>query len=790
MSGTAAIKVDNEKLKKLRDQVVNQKQKIDFERLEFAKKVYDQYADYSPIILRARFFEYLLDHKKIFIDDNLIVGNLAGEPGAFYIYPEWRADWLKEEDRFEIPDEYKELIDYTYDYWHTRGLGPKEDELSEKILGINYSEYIKAGVFSDRTDAPSGVSISNYERAVKYGLKAIVEEAEQKYKELDVTVENRDKFDFYESVIIETNAVIRYANRYSALAKELAGNESDPDRKANLLEIAEITSKVPEQPATTFREALQSHYFVHLAIELEQVGCGVSQGFLGQELQPYYEHDIKEGIIDDEQATFLLENYFIKLNDISYYYGQRMDVSNSGDTAQTISVGGYTPDGRDATASVDYLILDAQHEVRLPQPPLALIYHDKLKPEFVNKAFELVRTGIGMPQFMNANVLIQRSLDAYSRYGASIEDARRSCVYGCVSTAIPGKTAYLMESGYNIVKGLELVINNGVDPLTGFEVGEKTGDFTKFESFEEVYDAFVKQTERNVALAHKTSEIYQYNCSKFLQLPFRSALTDGCLERGIDMWNDGADFAATALIFNTGIDAANSLAAIKKVVFEDKAITLAELKEALDNNFEGYEIIQKLLQRAPKHGNNDEYAEEIARRVYKTVFDAFQKAGGNYFGKYGKPDAYSKTGYNYYGQLSGATPNGRKAKTAFTDGSVSATPGTDVKGPTVLVSSAAGALDTIAFNSGHLNVKLNPAQFKDEEGNQALLALIKGYFDQNGNHIQFNCVDAKVLKDAKAHPDQHRDLVVRVAGFSAFFTRLHPGVQDEIIARTEHDLVG
>lgn len=784
----SAVKVDNEKLTELKKQVVNQEQKIDFERLEFMKIVYEEYADYSPIILRAKFFAYLLDHKKIYLDDNLLAGNLAGEPGAFYIYPEWSSDWLVEDDRFDIPEDKKEVLQYAYEYWKKRGLATGVREISKKKFNINFDEYVQAGVFSNRTDAPSGVSISNYNKAVTKGLNSIIQEAKDRYQALDIKLENKEKFDFYESVVIELEAIVRYAKRYSVLAKELAEKETDADKKANLLELAEICEHVPGEPARTFREALQSHYFVHLALELEQVGCGVSQGFLGQELEPFYQKDKAEGRINAEQATYLLENFFIKLNDISYYYGQRMDVSNSGDTAQTISIGGYTPDGRDATGEVDYLILEAQQQLQLPQPPLALIYHDKLKPEFINKAFELVKTGLGMPQFMNANVLIQRSLDAYSRYGATIEDARRTCVYGCVSTAIPGKTAYLMESSHNIVKAVELVINNGVDPLTGYQVGVKTGEFTEFKTFEEVYDAFVKQTERSIYLAHKTSEIYLYLCSKFLQLPFRSALTDGCIESGIDMWNDGAQFSATAFIFNTGIDAANSLAAIKKLVFDEKKITLAQLREAIAADFEGYEIIQKQLQKAPKHGNNDEYAEEIARRVYATVFDAFQKAGGSYFGKYAKPDAYSKSGYNYYGQLTGALPNGRKSKLVLTDGSVSATPGTDVKGPSVLVSSAAQALDAVKFDSGHLNVKLNPVQFRSEEGNQALLALIKGYFDQNGNHIQFNCVDAEVLKDAKLHPENHRDLVVRVAGFSAFFTRLHPSVQDEIIARTEHTL--
>ncbi|MBO6089349.1 MAG: hypothetical protein J6P37_03450 [Lachnospiraceae bacterium] len=782
------INVSKEQVKKLKDKVVNREQKIDYERLEFLKIVYEEYKDFPSIIQRARVFEYLLDHKKIYIDDNLIVGSLAGEWGSFYIYPEWRTDWLFNDNPFGIDEDKKELVDEADKYWQKHGLAFNVENRVKESLGINYREYIKAGVFSDNTDAPSGVSISDFKRVVNEGLDSIIKEVEKRYKSLDYKIENRDKFDFYEAVLIELKAIVRYAKRFSNLAKDLAKKETDPLRKAQLLKIAEVTKRVPEKPARNFWEALQSHYFTHLALELEQVGCGASQGFVGHVLDPYYKQDLKNGDITEEEAVFLLQNFFVKLNDISYFYGERMALGQSGDTAQTISIGGYAPDGSDATADVDYLILEAQKGLLLPQPPLALIYHDKLKPEFLNKAFELVRTGVGMPQFMNGNVLVQRSLDAYSRYGATLEDARSTGVYGCVSTAIPGKTAYLMESSFNLVKAIELVLNNGIDPRTGYEVGEKTGKLSELTTYEKFYEAFEKQTYRNIRFAHKSAEIYLYLNAKNLQLPFRSALTSGCLEKGIDMWNGGSDFSATAFVFATGIDAANSLAAIKKLVYDDKELTLKEIKDALKADFVGYELIQKKLIAAPKHGNNDPYAEDIAKAVYKTAFDAFAANGNNFLGQYAKPDAYSKSTYNYYGLLTGATPTGRKSGTALTDGSLSATPGSDEKGPSVLVASAAASQDAVAYNSTHLNVKLNPDQFRTEEGNAALKALIKGYFDLDGNHIQFNCVDAAVLKEARKHPERHKDLVVRVAGFSAFFVRLHPGVQDEIIARTEHSV--
>jgi formate C-acetyltransferase len=325
-------------------------------------QVYKEYADYSPAILRARFFERLMDNKKIYIDDNLFVGSIAGEPGAFYVYPEWDPSWLKDDNKFEIPEGKKALLDEVGKYWEKRCLAYQTAETVKNIYGKDLHESIVAGQFTDLTAAPSGVSNSNYERVIKEGLGSVIKEAEENYKKLDVTLDNKDKFDFYQGVIIESKAIIRYAKRYAELAKLLAENEENETRKQEYLDIVEICTYVPENPARNFREAIQSHFFAHLASELEQVGCGVSQGYLGQVLEPFYQKDKKEGILNEEQATYILKHFFLKLNDISYYYGQRMDVSNSGDTAQTINIGGYTEDGRDATAELDYLILDAQKD--------------------------------------------------------------------------------------------------------------------------------------------------------------------------------------------------------------------------------------------------------------------------------------------------------------------------------------------------------------------------------------------------------------------------------------------
>lgn len=777
-----------ERIRQLRDLVINRNLKIDFQRTDVLKEVYKEYEGSPAIIIRARFLERLLKEKKIYIDQHLIVGSLAGEQNAFYLYPEWDVEWLKTEDVFRVPEEKKKDMDELLEYWEKRRIAARSFDKHESIFHQDISGFIKSGWIQDVNLSPVGVSSSNYEKVIREGLRSVIEEVVHNRDNLVLSAETKEKYDFYDAVVIVLEAVIDYAHRFSALAEKLAKEATSEERRQELLAISKITKRVPEFGAETFWEALQSHFFLHLVSQLEQVGCGYSHGFLGQVLEPYYQADVKANRLDREGAIYLLKHHFLKLNDFSYYYGKDYDLVESGDTAQTINIGGYNERGEDATGEVDYLVLDAQLDLRLPQPPLAVIYHNQLKPEFVKKCIDLVKTGIGMPQFMNADVLVQRSLDAYGPYGATLQEARRTCVFGCVSTAIPGKTAYLQGDAVNLAKPIELVLHNGVDPKTGIAVGLQTGQLKDFADFESFYQAYKKQLDFGILAARNHGKISNLLYKEMLPIPYRSAITDGCIESGKDLWNDGAKYSSTMTVYCGGIDAANSLLVIKKLVYEDKKLTLEELTEALDADFEGYEIIKKWCENVPKHGNNDAKDQALVLRVYKDADEAYEKAGKSFFGKSGKPDAYSKSIHNYFGIHTGALPTGRKSGTALTDGSVSAQPGTDVKGPSALVTSAANGTDTVRYNSVHLNVKLNPDLLKTDKGTNALLSLIDGFIRQRGNHIQFNCVDASVLKDAKIHPENHKDLVVRVAGFSAFFVRLHEGIQDEIIARTEHDL--
>jgi formate C-acetyltransferase len=397
-----------------------------------------------------------------------------------------------------------------------------------------------------------------------------------------------------------------------------------------------------------------------------------------------------------------------------------------------------------------------------------------------------------MPQFVNGDVMVTRALNLFggSKKGITIEKARRTCVGACVGTYIPYETGHPVEGQPNLGKVLELTLNNGFDSRTKEQVGPKSGDPKTFKNFEDLYAAFEKQLQFCEDTLRHYAWISNIMCAEFLPVTWRSILTGGCIETGTEVWNGGANYYTTAQIVVAGVDAANGLMAVKNLVFDEKKLTMAELKKALDANFEGeYEKVRKLCFEAPKHGNDIPEMNKLVRRVYDSIYQAFQNVGGNYMGKEFKsaPDAYTKSIHNMMGLVTGALPTGKKAGVALTDGSLSAMPGTDTKGPTALVVSAAMGMDTVKYTAAHMNMKVPPDQLKTRKGRENVLNLVKTLMDLGGGHIQFSVLDTKTLRDAQKHPENYRDLVVRVAGFSAFFTKLHPGVQDEIIARTEQE---
>ena len=574
----------------------------------------------------------------------------------------------------------------------------------------------------------------------------------------------------------------------------MAKGEKDKARKAELISIAETCERVPEHPARNMREAIQCHFFCHLAAELEQVGCGYSQAYLGQNLDPYFQADKAAGLIDYDDAVLMFKSLVIRLNEINYYYGEKVAIQNSADLGQSITLGGYTEDGDDATAEMDYVILDACTYLSYPQPPLSCALTPKTPGKLIEKVLDCINTGVGMPQFVNADVMIKRALYLWGhteRNGAlPLGKARRTCVGACVGSYIPYETGHPVEGQPNLGKILELTLNNGFDPRIQKQVGPETGDPETFKDFEELYAAFEGQLKFCEEVLRRGAWIASMLNADFLPCTWRSVLTKGCIETGTETWKGGANYYTVAQISVGGVDAANGLLVVKDLVFDKKKLTMAELKAALAANFEGeHEKVHKMCyQDTAKYGNDIDEVDFMVRRVNNSVLAAFNEVdgGGNYISKDIKTslDQYTKSVHNLMGLVTGALPNGKKAGVALTDGSLSAMPGTDTKGATALVMSATKGNDAVKWCATHMNMKLPPEQLKTRKGRDSVMNLVRTLFTNGGYHIQFNVLDTEKLRDAQKHPENYRDLVVRVAGFSAFFTKLHKGVQDEVIERT------
>ena len=778
------VNIQNGLVDRLRKETIELPQTVDYERVHVLNDIYKEYAGMPASVIRARFFERLLATKTLYVDDNLFVGSLAGKPGAFYFYPEWNVDCIKDAT-FEIPAEEQEAVDQCIAFWEKRCLKYRTAKRWEEKTGT-VCNFLNGSAGCSTQDFPAGGGNVNYEKAITRGLRSLIDEAKERAKRIEPLSANKEQYNFYEGVQIALEAIITYSNRYADLAEQMAADESDSAKKQELLTKAQICRRVPEYPATTLREAMQCEWMMHICAEIEQVGCAHAQGYLGQIFEPFYLKDREAGMVDEEEAIYMLEHLFLKQNDINYYYGQEFQDSNSADLGETINVGGYTPDGQDATAEMDYLILEADKRLHMPHPQIALFYHSRMQPGLMKKAMESVASGNGKPQFMNADVAVMRSLNAYSKYGATLEDCRRTGVFGCVATGLVNQSSFLGEGSINLAKPLELVFYNGYDPLFDEQVGIKTGDPESFETFEDFYQAFKAQLDYLNYVIRDYNRLGNIVQSEFLPLPIRSALLDGCLESGKDVWSGGTKYSMTSYTSACATDAINGLAAVKALVYDEKKVSMKELIAALKADFEGYEEIQKLCLNAPKHGNGDKGVRAIAQRFFKDELASYKKAGNDFLGHDARPDTFSKSVHNQYGMFTGALPTGRKKGVALTDGSLSAQVGTDKKGVSVLVGDAALAQDAPAFDAAHLNVRIVKDQFDTPEGADAVINLVKSFMDLGGNHIQFNCVSTEELKDAQIHPENHEDLLVRVAGFSAFFVRLHEGVQNEIIDRTEH----
>jgi pyruvate formate-lyase/glycerol dehydratase family glycyl radical enzyme len=744
-------------------------------------------------IRRAKAFEKIVTEIPLYIDDEqLLVGDFAAKPMWAEWYPETAVDWvlddLKTGEAPYIATE-QEVIEQREicEYWKNRTVEyaflstMSEEERQRLYETTDRGAYVYRALFL--LDKFAGYHVVSYEKVIKEGLLKIIVEVEEELKAVSLlNDESFRKANFLKALVIVYKAAIQYANRYASLAREMA-KTAHGGRRQELDKIADMCEWVPANPARSFHEALQTMWFCHVLIILEMFQNGLAPGRADQYLYPYYRRDVDGGKLNQEETIELLECLRVKMSALRDYATKFWREGTSGEAQfHNVVLGGQTPDGKDATNELSYLFLEAAFRTRTPHHTLSIRFHENMSEDFLLKAAELASTGNGWPAFFSDKHNIKVLMDL----GASLEEARGYAFGGCIIPVIPGKSAGMQPLVFTIPKCLELALRDGVDPYTGKHVGLKTGKFEHFKTYDELIEAFMKQLRQ---FSHEGADILnRERVFKEAMVPaiFYSGLTDGCIKSGGSGVGASPRYHFQHVSCRGMIDTADSLAVIKKYVFEDGSISKQKLLDALDANFEGKEDMRQLLLSAPKFGNDDDYVDSIAHDLYERWQKVVSSLDAPYGHKY-LPCAYSVSGHLPAGKRVMALPSGRLAGTSLADGSVSPCQGVDFKGPTAIINSA-GKVDQSSLFTTLLNIKFQPATLKTKDDLKKLVALIKTYFDYGGMHIQFNVVDRKTLLDAQVHPERHRNLMVRVAGYSALFVELNRAVQDEIIHRTSHAL--
>lgn len=776
------------RVQRLRNSFNNVEVKTSVQRAKIVLEVYKEAGAESTIITRAKVLDRYLREMTLYIDENPIVGGLTQYRRGVNPSPEYDTTATKMLSIFgelAVSAEEKEALVRVDNFFKGKTQLDRVTDAFCDLTGQDRGEFRATGLWLDIVGFPLGFVDPPYEKLMKNGLKSLIQEVEQKLAELNLgNYEEFKKRDFYKAVIMTLKAVIAWANRYADLAEKMAKDETDSERKSSLELIAETCRQVPENPPRSFYEAIQFFWFIHAACWIEQSSAAIVPGRFPQYMYPFYRKDKEAGKITEEETLELLELLCIKLSEIGVQLSSAALLKGGQQhTAQSFVIGGFTPDGRDATNEIDFLWLEAEKRVRMIQPSTVAVLHNKMSEDFLMKCADTIKMGLGKPALINGDIAVQRNLN---RWKCSMEEAYDFTVFGC-SQSFPRHSLDGAWGGLlNIAKVLSVTLNNGVDPKTGKQMGLQTGDAANFKSYDELYDAFLKQLRYFVGLIRKVTLISDNVHATYYPTPLASAFTDDCIKLGKDRYNGGAKYGGDLDCSAGVVDTANSLYAIKKLVFEDRKTTLEEMNEAIKANFEGHEDLRKLLWTAPKYGNQDERVDSIVRAIYDEFCNeelSYKTRLGN---DDGRPYAIVVSGHGYFGENTGAQPCGRVCG-SLTDGSVSATPGSDLNGPTALASSAAGSIDMRKYSGNIFNMKFHPSALSTDDDKRKMLSLIRTYMDMGGYHIQFNVASAKLLKEAKSCPEQYKDLVVRVAGYSVYFVNIDSDIQDEIIARTEYN---
>ena len=782
------------RIESLKKQLQDTKPSLSSERLLLATDAYKKYSGEAVPVFRAHVFAYVLDRMSVVIrDGELLVGSTNKRARCASIFPEYTGQWLldggidslptRPTDPLDVPEEDRKEILACLEWWRGRSL---EEELEEE-LPEDVQEARKAGIIAvGCRSIPSGKTVPDFGLMFRKGLKGYIDDCRQKISEtVDRTIKDQPKLDFWKASIISCEAVIRLSNRYADKAEEMAECESDARRKAELLEIARICRKVPENPAETFYEAIQFEWFIYhlLYVDTNCSACGF--GRFDVNLGPYLEKDLKEGRIDEATAVEMIQCLFIKSNEIIMLRPDDYSRDFAGYPLwQILTVGGVDRSGKDVSNVVTRLTLEAADAIKLAQPAVALRVHDDTPKEIWRSACSMVQDGQANPAFFGDKC----AMKIVQNKGGSLEDARDWNILGCVEPHQGGGGTDANPSvGYlNLPKCLELVMHNGVDPLTGKQMGPKTGNPEEFSSFEQLMEALKTQIAYWYDLIRKGfNTVISYHSTR-LPCIYSSMMIKGCIEKGMPVQHGGAD-NTYAGVFCTGPGSlTDALAAVNTFVYQNKSLSMKELIEALNSNFENRERLRlELLNKAPKYGNDIQEVDAIYDEVIGFVADYTQKMRDARGGQYcfcNQAQTVSVT----MGKKVGATADGRLAYSALSDNAGPAM-GRDTVGPTATLNSLSRNINQSEVLDGTLvNMRFDPSGVSGEKGLEIIESMVKEFVDNDGLHIQINVVDDKTLKAAQKNPEDYRNIIVRVAGYMAYFTELDKVVQDSIIARTAH----
>ncbi len=783
----------NERIKRLRQQSLEARPTISVERAKLMTEFYKspEARSVSPAMRHALAFKFLMEKKAVcFNDGELIVGERGPAPKATPTYPEvcihslQDLQYLNDRKKTAFASDAETRTIYAEEiipFWHSQSQ-------RERIFAAMTPEWIdayEAGVFTEFMEqrAPGHTVLGD--KIYKKGLGDIQEDIWEALSRLDFAndAEAYDKREELEAMSVAAEAVMIYARRHAAKARELAAAEKDPARRKELERIAAVCDWVPTHAPRDFWEALQAYWFVHLGVITEyNTWDSFNPGRLDQHLWPFYEKGLADGTLTRDSARELLQAFWVKFNNqpAPPKVGVTAEESGTYTDFALINLGGLKEDGSDAVNELSYLILDVIEEMRILQPSSMAQISAKGPDAFLLRALRIVKTGFGQPSIFNTDAIVQELV----RQGKSVADARNGGASGCVEAGAFGKEAYILTGYFNLAKVFEITLHDGVDPRTGKTIGARTGDPESFRTFDELFEAFREQIRHFIDIKVRGSNVIERLYAKYLPAPFLSVLIDDCVRNGKDYHAGGARYN-TNYIQGVGMGTiTDTLSAIRYNVFDHGHFTMSELVRALERNFEGYEALrQRVLNRTPKFGNDDDYADGLMKRVFEAYFDAVDgrptPRGGTY-----RINLLPTTVHVYFGKVTGATADGRKAGDAVSEG-VSPVQGADRRGPTAVIKSL-GKMDHVRTGGTLLNQKFTPQLLADDTGLRGVKDLVRSYFRLMGHHIQFNVVTADTLREAQKHPEKYRDLVVRVAGYSDYFVDCSTELQNEIIRRTEH----